>query len=138
MPVPDPDLADLLAGVQSIAVVGASPNPARPSFGVTQFLARLGYRVFPVNPGHAGREIAGLKVYARLADVPEPVDMIDVFRASEHVMGVLDEALAMTPRPRVFWTQLGVIEEAAAARAETEGLSVVMDRCPKIELIGRH
>lgn len=138
MPVPDAELAGLLAGVRTIAVVGASPNPARPSFGVTRFLAERGYKVFPVNPGHAGMEIAGLRAYARLADLPEPIDMIDVFRASEHVAGVLEEALAMTPRPKLFWTQLGVVDNAAAARAEAEGLGVVMDRCPKIELIGDH
>lgn len=136
MPVPDAELAGLLAGVRTIAVVGASPRSTRPSFGVTRFLAQRGYRVFPVNPGHAGDEIAGLKVYGRLVDIPEPVDMIDVFRASEHVPGVLDEALAMTPRPTVLWTQLGVFNEAAAARAEAAGLRVVMNRCPKIELIG--
>lgn len=134
MPVPDSGISDLLARVRTIAVVGASPNPARPSFGVARFLAARGYRVFPVNPGHAGGEIAGLAAFGRLADIPEPIDMIDVFRAPRHVAGVLDEALALSPRPAVFWTQLGVIDEASAARAEAEGLAVVMNRCPKIEL----
>lgn len=128
-------LRSVLAGVRTIAVVGASPNPARASHAVAQFLSRSGYRVFAVNPGHGGGEIAGLPAFARLADVPEPIDMVDVFRASQHVAGVLDEALALDPRPKVFWTQLGVVDLAAAARAEAEGLTVVMDRCPKIELM---
>jgi predicted CoA-binding protein len=126
----------ILSGVRTIAVVGASPNPARPSHGVARFLAARGYKVFPVNPGHGGGEIAGLPAFATLADIPEPIDMVDVFRASEHVAEVLDEALALDPRPKVFWTQLGVADAAAAARAEAEGLTVVMDRCPKIELMG--
>jgi predicted CoA-binding protein len=129
-------LIGLLKGVRSIAVVGASPNPARPSHRVTSFLAARGYLVFPVNPGHGGREVAGLPAYGRLADIPEPVDMVDVFRASEHVSGVLDEALALDPKPRVFWTQLGVRDDAAAAQAEAAGLVVVMDRCPAIVLAG--
>ena len=135
MPVSDADLPKLLAGVRTIAIVGASPNPARPSFGVAQFFSERGYTVFPVNPGHGGGEIAGLTTYATLADIPEPVDMVDVFRASEHVAQVLEEALALETRPKVFWTQLGVVDEAAAAWAEAEGLKVVMDRCPKIELL---
>lgn len=130
----DDPILKILAGVRSIAVVGASPNPARPSFGVTRFLASRGYRVFPVNPGHGGREIAGLPAFARLADVPAPIDMVDVFRASAHVASVVDEALALSPRPSVLWTQLGVVDQASAARAEAAGLTVVMDRCPKIEL----
>lgn len=134
MPVSDAEIPALLARVRTIAVVGASPNPARASFYVARFLADRGYRVFPVNPGHGGAEIAGLAAYASLADIPEPIDMVDVFRASEHVAGVLEETLALYPRPSVFWTQLDVIDEAAAARAEAEGLAVVMDRCPKIEL----
>ncbi|MDR4305333.1 CoA-binding protein [Chelatococcus sambhunathii] len=135
MPVTDDAaITDILNRVRSIAVVGASPNPARPSFGVTRVLVAHGYDVFPVNPGHGGGEIAGLKAYATLADLPQPVDMIDVFRASEHVSGVLDEVLAMDPRPSVLWTQLGVLDHESAARAEAEGLTVVMDRCPAIEI----
>lgn len=134
MPARDEDLVGILERVKSIAVVGASPNPARPSYGVARFLAGLGYRVFPVNPAHGGGEIAGLPAYARLADIAEPIDMIDVFRASDHVSGVLDEALALDPRPKVFWTQLDVRDDDAAARAEAAGMTVVMDRCPKIEL----
>lgn len=134
MPASDDEIGDILRRVRSIAVVGASPNPARPSFGVTRALVAHGYRVFPVNPGFGGGEIAGLKAYASLADLPEPVDMIDVFRAPEFLSGVLDETLALDPRPSVFWTQLGVVDLAAAARAEAAGLTVVMDRCPAIEL----
>lgn len=137
MPVSDEDLPALLARVGSIAVVGFSPRPDRPSHYVARFLADRGYRVFPVNPGHAGETIGGMTVHARLADIPEPVDMVDVFRASEHVAGVLEETLALEPRPRVFWTQLGVRDDAAAARAEAEGLAVVIDRCPKIVLADR-
>lgn len=119
---------------RTIAVVGASPNPARASFAVTQVLAEHGYRVFPVNPGHAGETIAGLKAYGSLAEIPEPIDMVDVFRRSEHVGPVMDEALALQPRPKVFWTQLDVRDEAAAARGREAGMTVIMDRCPAIEL----
>lgn len=138
MPIDDASLPRLLADVRTIAVVGASPNPARPSHEVAAFLAARGYRVFPVNPGHGGGEIAGLKAYASLADVPEPIDMVDVFRASEHVAAVLDEALALDPKPKVFWTQLGVRDDAAAARGRSAGLTVVTDRCPAIVLSRDH
>jgi predicted CoA-binding protein len=133
---PDTDdvVRHVLTTVRTIAVLGASPNPARPSHEVTKFLAASGYRVFPINPGFGGGEIAGLPAYASLADVPEPIDMVDVFRASEHVSEVLDEALALKTRPKAFWTQIGVRDDDAAARAEQAGLAVVMDRCPKIEI----
>ncbi len=135
MPVTDDAaITEILKRVRSVAVVGASPNPARPSYGVTRVLVAHGYDVFPVNPGHGGGEIAGLKAYATLADLPQPVDMIDVFRAPDHVSALLDEVLAMNPRPSVFWTQLDVVDLEAAARAEAEGLTVVMDRCPAIEI----
>ncbi|GBD48018.1 CoA-binding domain-containing protein [Methylopila sp. Yamaguchi] len=125
----------ILNSVRTIAVVGASPNPSRDSHIVAAFLAARGYRVFPVNPGHGGKEIAGLMTYASLAEIPEPIDMVDVFRASEHVAGILDEALALKPLPRVFWTQLGVRDDASAARAEAAGLQVVQNRCPKIDIM---
>lgn len=134
-------VADILKTVKTIAVVGASPNPSRPSHGVMGFLLSKGYQVIPVNPGQAGKTILGRAVYGRLADIPEPVDMVDVFRASDHVGAVVDEALALDPPPKVIWTQLGVRDDGAAARAEAAGLRVVQDRCPAIEyprLVGRH
>lgn len=123
----------VLSQSRSIAVVGASPDPARPSFGVMRFLQAKGHRVLPVNPRAAGRTILGERCHARLADIAEPIDMVDVFRRSDAVGAVVDEALALTPRPTTIWMQLGVIEPAAAARAEAAGLTVIMDRCPKIE-----
>ncbi|MBT9368342.1 CoA-binding protein [Rhizobium sp. CSW-27] len=134
-------VADILKTVKTIAVVGASPNPSRPSHGVMGFLLSKGYQVIPVNPGQAGKTILGRAVYGRLADIPDPVDMVDVFRASEHVGAVVDEALALDVPPKVIWTQLGVRDDAAAARAEAAGIQVVQDRCPAIEyprLVGRH
>ena len=130
----EPDyLRRILTDVKTIALLGASPNPDRPSHGVMRFLLSRGYRVFPVNPGQAGKDIHGQKVYARLADISEPVDMVDVFRAPAALPGVVDEALAMTPLPKVIWGQLSVRHDAAAAHAEAAGISVVMDRCPAIE-----
>ncbi|HWK14339.1 MAG TPA: CoA-binding protein [Rhizobiaceae bacterium] len=130
----DDYIADILARTKTIAVVGASANPSRPSHGVMQFLVAQGYEIYPVNPGHAGAQILGRQVYARLADVPVAIDMVDVFRASAAVGGVVDEALALDPLPRVIWTQLGVRDDGAAARAEKAGVQVVMNRCPKIEI----
>lgn len=130
----DDEIRSALGSVRTIAVVGASPDPARASHAVARVLVANGYRVFPVNPGHAGGEIAGMTAYGRLADIPEPIDMVDVFRASAHVAALMDEALALTPRPKVFWTQLDVRDDAAAARGREAGMSVIMDRCPAIEL----
>lgn len=129
----DDYLSDILKSVRTIALTGASPNPARPSNGVMGYLLSRGYKVIPVNPGQAGKQIQGQTVYARLADIPEPVDMVDVFRASEYLDGVVDEALALEPRPQVVWAQLGVSDDAAAAKAEAGGIKVVMNRCPAIE-----
>ncbi|MFD1327096.1 CoA-binding protein [Mycoplana ramosa] len=126
-------LADILRTTRVIALVGASPNPERPSNRVMAFLLRKGYRVIPVNPGQAGREIHGQKVVARLADIPEPIDMVDVFRAAPALSGVVDEVLAVTPLPKVIWGQLSVRDDAAAGPAEAAGIRVVMDRCPAIE-----
>lgn len=131
--ITDAVIGTILREVKTIALVGASANAARPSFLVLRYLVAHGYRVFPVNPGLAGGVIQGLAVHGRLADLPEPVDMVDIFRNSEAAAGVVDEALALVPPPRVIWMQLGVRNDAAAARAEAAGLTVVMDRCPKIE-----
>ena len=130
---PDSYIRGILNTVKTIAVVGISPKENRPSYFVFKYLQERGYRMIPVNPGHAGQEILGRKVYATLADIPEPVDMIDIFRASEHVLPVVREALALRQKPLVIWTQLSVRNDEAAALAEAEGLKVVMDRCPKIE-----
>ncbi|MGY6707884.1 MAG: CoA-binding protein [Rhizobiaceae bacterium] len=126
-------IAEILNSVKTIAIVGASANEVRPSFFVTKYLIDKGYEVYPVNPGQAGKEILGRMTYARLADVPAAIDMVDVFRASEAVPGILDEVLALDPPPKVFWTQLSVRHDEAAARAEAAGMKVVMNRCPKIE-----
>ncbi|MBW9113004.1 CoA-binding protein [Rhizobium cauense] len=129
----DDYILDILRSVKTIALTGASPNPARPSNGVMGYLLSRGYDVIPVNPGQAGKQIHGRTVYARLSDIPVPVDMVDVFRASEYLAGVVEDALAMSPPPKVIWAQLGVRDDAAAARAEVAGIKVVMDRCPAIE-----
>lgn len=126
-------IRDILKTTKNIAMIGASPNPARPSYGVMRFLLGKGYHVFPINPGHAGKEIQGQKVYASLADIKEEVDMVDVFRAADQLSAVVDEVLAMKKRPKVIWGQLTVRDDAAAAKAEQAGLTVIMDRCPAIE-----
>ncbi len=129
----DEDIRRILMDVETIALVGASPNSARPSYGVMSFLLSKGYTVLPVNPGQEGKEILGQKVYAKLADIPVPVDMVDVFRASEYLSGVVEEVIHMSPRPKVLWAQLGVKDHDAAAKGEHYGLEVIMDRCPAIE-----
>lgn len=129
----DAYIAGILESVRTVAIVGASANEVRPSFFVAKYLIDKGYAVFPINPGHAGKEILGRMTYARLADVPEPIDMVDIFRASDAVPGIVDEALALEPKPKVIWMQLTVRHDGAAAKAEAAGLSVVMNRCPKIE-----
>jgi predicted CoA-binding protein len=126
-------IAGILTSVKTVAMVGASANDVRPSFFVMKYLLNKGFSVFPVNPGHAGKEILGRMVYAKLADIPEPIDMIDIFRISAAVPGIVDEALALDPLPKVIWTQLTVRDDAAAAKAEAAGIKVVMNRCPKIE-----
>jgi predicted CoA-binding protein len=130
---PDSTIRGILNTVKSIAMVGVSPKDNRPSYFAFKYLLERGYRMIPVNPGQAGKEILGQKVYAKLADIPEPVDMVDIFRASKHALPVVEEALALTPRPSVIWMQLGVRHDEAAAKAEAAGLKVVMNRCPKIE-----
>lgn len=130
---PDSYIRGILNTVKTIAIVGVSPKDVRPSYFVFKYLKERGYRMIPVNPGQAGKELLGEKVYATLADIPEPVDMIDIFRASSHALPVVREALAMKPRPAVIWMQLTVRNDEAAKLAEDAGLKVVMDRCPKIE-----
>ncbi|WP_152045633.1 CoA-binding protein [Aureimonas psammosilenae] len=136
MPIQEPsadDLRRILTGVKTIAMVGASPKPERPSFGVLHFLLERGYRVYPINPGQVGKPILGTVFYPDLASVPEPIDMVDVFRASDAVRSVVEEALVLDPLPKVIWTQLDVRDDDAAERAAAAGIEVVMDRCPKIE-----
>ena len=130
---PDSYIRGILNTVKSIAMVGISPKDNRPSYFAFKYLLERGYRMIPVNPGHAGKEILGQKVYAKLTEIPEPVDMVDIFRAAQFAPAVVDEALQMTPRPAVIWMQLTVRNDEAAAKAEAAGLKVVMDRCPKIE-----
>jgi len=130
---PDAYIRGILNTVKTIAMVGLSPKDNRPSYFAFKYLLERGYRMIPVNPGQAGGEILGQKVYAKLADIPEPVDMVDIFRASKYAMGVVKEALALKPRPQVIWMQLGVRDDEAAKLAEDAGLKVVMNRCPKIE-----
>ena len=130
---PDSYIRGILNTVKTIAMVGISPKENRPSYFAFKYLLERGYRMIPVNPGQAGRELLGQKIYARLADIPEAVDMVDVFRASEHALGIVQEALALSPLPRVIWMQLGVRNDEAARLAEANGIKVVMNRCPKIE-----
>ncbi|MBO6669313.1 CoA-binding protein [Parvibaculum sp.] len=126
------DVEHILKNTKLIALVGASANPARDSHEVMRFLQGKGYRVIPVNPGLAGKELNGEKVYASLGDIPEKVDMVDVFRNSEAAGPVADEAVEAGAK--FVWMQLGVVNEEAAKRARAAGLRVVMNRCPKIEM----
>ena len=130
---PDDYIRGILTGVKRIAMVGASANTARPSFFVLKYLSERGFTMLPINPGLAGGAILGLEVYASLVEAPGPIDMVDIFRNSDAAGAVVDEALALDPLPRVVWMQLGVRDDAAAARAEAKGVQVVMGRCPKIE-----
>jgi uncharacterized protein len=130
---PDSYIRGILNTVKTIAMVGISPKDVRPSYFAFKYLLERGYRMIPVNPGQVGGDILGQPVYARLADIPEPVDMVDVFRAPQFALAAVEEALALEPRPRVIWMQLGIRNDEAARLAEAHGLKVVMDRCPKIE-----
>lgn len=131
----DADLRRILTETRVIALVGWSPKPDRPSHGVAAYLARRGYRVIPVNPGQAGHATAwGETVRANLAEIGGGVDMVDVFRASEALPDLVEEALANLPGLKVIWTQLGVVHEGAAAKARAAGVEVVMNRCPAIEI----
>jgi uncharacterized protein len=130
---PDAYIREILNGIKSIAMVGASPVNVRPSYFAFKYLAQRGYDMIPVNPGHVGKSLLGKPFVASLRDIGRPVDMIDIFRNSSHIMPVVDEALTMTPLPKVIWMQLGARDDAAAEKAEAAGLKVVMNRCPKIE-----
>jgi predicted CoA-binding protein len=130
---PDSYIRGILNTVKTIAMVGISPKDVRPSYFAFKYLLERGYRMIPVNPGQAGGDILGQPVYAKLADIPEPIDMVDVFRATQYAPGIVAEALALKPRPKVIWMQLGIRNEEAARLAEESGLKVVMNRCPKIE-----
>jgi predicted CoA-binding protein len=129
----DSYIRGILNTVKTIAMVGISPKDNRPSYFAFKYLKERGYRMIPVNPGQEGKEILGEKVYAKLADIPDPVDMVDIFRDSKYALGIVEEALAMQLRPRVIWMQLTVRNDKAAAAAEAAGMKVVMNRCPKIE-----
>ncbi|RIX32157.1 CoA-binding protein [Sphingomonas edaphi] len=132
MPLTRPeDIADLLQNSRTIAIVGASDNPSRPSFGVMKFLQDQGYRVIPVNPRITGEHVHGEYVWRDLSQIGEPIDIVDIFRKSEEAGDIVDQAIAVGAK--AVWMQLGVMDEAAAKRAEDAGLKVVMDHCPKIE-----
>ncbi len=126
-------IRDILRSVKTIALVGASDNDVRPSYFVLKYLFDKGYDVTPVNPLLAGKEILGRKVHATLKDIPHAIDMVDIFRNSAAAAAITDEALDLTPLPKVIWMQLMVRNDAAAARAEAAGIKVVMNRCPKME-----
>jgi uncharacterized protein len=128
-------IKSILRTTKTIAMVGASGNSVRPSYFAMKYLLDKGFVVHPINPGLEGKDILGQKVYASLKDVPAPVDMVDIFRNSDAALGVVEEALGEKDRLglKVIWMQLGVINEDAAAKAREAGLTVIMDRCPKIE-----
>jgi predicted CoA-binding protein len=128
----DTTIRNILTSVQTIAVVGASDKQNRPVYGVTQFLQRHGYRCIPVNPRLAGKVLLGELVYVSLRDIPESVDMVDVFRRSENVGPMADDAIAIGAK--VLWMQMGVVNVEAAQRATDAGLAVIMNRCPAIEI----
>jgi predicted CoA-binding protein len=126
-------LREILTRTRRVAVVGVSMNPVRPSYYVARYLSLKKYEVVPVNPGHAGETLFGQKVVARLSDIEQGVDMVDIFRRSEHVLPIVEEALAAFPGLRTVWMQIGVEHEGAAEMARARGVDVVMNRCPKIE-----
>ncbi|MGJ5867198.1 hypothetical protein BMF90_18165 [Serratia sp. OLHL2] len=128
----DQEIVELLQQVKTIALVGASDNPSRPSYGVMAYLLSQGYQVIPVSPKLAGQTLLGQPVYATLTAIPQPVDMVDVFRNSEAAYGVAQEVIAIGAK--ALWLQIGVINDQAAVLAQQAGLQVVMDRCPKIEI----
>ncbi len=130
---PDSYIREILTSVKSIAMVGASPVHVRPSYFVFKYLSERDYDMIPVNPGQVGNSLIGKPFVAKLADINRPFDMLDIFRNSDAAGAVVDEALALPMMPKVIWMQIGVRNDAAAAKAEAVGLKVVMNRCPKIE-----
>ncbi len=126
-------LKQILTRTRTIAVVGVSPNPVRPSYYVARYLSLKGFQVIPVNPGHAGKELFGQVVRASLSEIAEPVDMVDIFRRSEAVPPIVEEALEAFPDLQTIWMQIGVEHAGAAALAEARGVTVIQNRCPKIE-----
>ena len=129
----DAHLREILSRTKTIAIVGVSTNEVRPSFYVARYLKLKGYRVFPVNPAHAGKTLLDETVYASLSDISEPVDMLDIFRRSEHVPPIVDEALDVFPTLKTIWMQIGVENAESAKKAREQGVDVIMNRCPKIE-----
>jgi uncharacterized protein len=129
----DTYIRGILNTVKTIAMVGASEKENRPSYFAFKYLLERKYTMIPVNPLRAGEQILGRRIYARLSDVPEPIDMVDIFRSSRHALPIVQEALALNPRPQVIWMQLTIRNDEAAALAEAGGMKVVMNRCPKIE-----
>ena len=129
----DSYIRGILNTVKTIAMVGASAKDNRPSYFAFKYLLERGYNMIPINPGLAGKQLLGKTIYGRLSEVPEPIDMIDIFRAANYAVPIVQEALTLTPKPRVIWMQLSVRNDEAAALAEANGMKVVMNRCPKIE-----
>ena len=129
----DDDIREILNGLKTVAMIGASPQNVRPSYFVFKYLAQRGYDMIPVNPGQVGKSLLGKPFVASLREIDRPIDMIDIFRSSEHIMPLVDEILTLTPLPKVIWLQLGVRNDEAAVKAEAAGLKMVMNRCPKIE-----
>ena len=129
----DDYIRGILNSVKTIAMVGASPVEGRPSYFAFKYLMQRGYDMIPVNPGHVGKSLMGRPFVASLAEIKKPIDVVEIFRNSSHIMPVVEEALKLTPLPKVIWMQLGGRDDEAAAKAEAAGLKVVMNRCPKIE-----
>jgi len=129
----DSYIRGILNTVKTIAMVGASAKDNRPSYFAFKYLLERGYNMIPINPGLGGNELLGRKIYSRLSEVPEPIDMVEIFRASPYALPIVQEALTLSPKPAVIWMQLSVRSDEAAALAEANGMKVVMDRCPKIE-----
>ncbi|MGE5157995.1 MAG: CoA-binding protein [Gemmatimonas sp.] len=129
----DDYIRSILNSVKTIAMVGASPVEVRPSYFAFKYLVQRGYDMIPINPGHVGKSLLGRPFVASLGAIGRPIDMVDIFRSSKHIMPVVEEALKLDPLPKVIWMQLGARDDEAAAKAEAAGLKVVMNRCPKIE-----